>query len=245
MTSIEHDNDAGLAGFTAAWETEIDRQLRARHGWVMLGLTNFHERPITSTRLAEVLGLSVSEAEALARQYSWPGTRTRAGDGLITVDPERAKSAARRQVQIGDRRFGVTGCGSDIFLYAPLVRPWLQLEETCTVTGTPIRITFTPGGVERVDPGGAVVAMPHPRILDQVPAPCGHLDEAVGDAGEIIEDVDASICAQWPLFSSAEAAQELMAHHPDGRVFLIREAWDLSFLRKWRDKMSALLDLGT
>ena len=123
MTSIEHDNDAGLAGFTAAWETEIERQLRANHGWVVLGLTNFHERPITSTRLAEVLGLSVSEAEALARQYSWPGTRTRVGDGLITVDPERATPAARRQVQIGDRRFGVTGCGPDIFLYAPLVHP--------------------------------------------------------------------------------------------------------------------------
>lgn len=240
MTSIEHDKDAGLADFMAAWETEIDR-MSANHGWVVLGLTNFGGRPIPSARLAEVLGRSVGEAEALARQYSWPGTRV--GDGLITVNPERAKSAARRQVQIGDRRFGVTGCGPDIFLYAPLVRPSLQLEETCTVTGTPIRIVFTPSGVERVDPGGAVVAMPHPRILDQVPAPCGHLDEAAGDAGEIIEDVDASICAQWPLFSSAEAAQGLMPHHPDGRVFPIREAWDLSFLRKWRDKMSALLDL--
>ena len=125
MTSIEHDNDAGLADFMAAWETEIDR-MNANHGWVVLGLTNFGERPIPSTRLAEVLGLPVSEAEALARQYSWPGTRV--GAGLITVNPERAKSAARRQVQIGDRRLGVTGCGPDIFLYAPLVRPSLQLD---------------------------------------------------------------------------------------------------------------------
>jgi hypothetical protein len=198
MTSTGHDTDAGLAGFTAAWEAEIDRQLRASHGWVVLGLTNFHERPIPSTRLAGVLGLSVSDAEAMARHYAWPGTRTRVGDGLITVSPEPATSAARRHVQIGDRRFGVTGCGPDIFLYAPLVRPWLRLEETCTVEGTPIRIVFTPTGVESVDPGGAVVAMPHPRILDQVQAPCGHLDQAAGDAAEIIEDVDASICAQWP-----------------------------------------------
>jgi hypothetical protein len=243
MTNTGHDNDPGLADFTAGWETEIDRQLRANHGWVVLGLSNFHQRPITSTRLAEVLDLSVSEAEALARQYSWPGTRTRAVDGVITVNPGHARSAARRQVQIGDRRFGVTGCGPDIFLYAPLVRPSLQLEETCTVTGTPIRIVFTPAGVQSVDPGGAVVAMPHPRILDHVPTPCGHIDHAAGDAGEIIEDVDASICAQWPLFSSAEAAQGLMAHHPGSRVFPIREAWDLSFLRSWRDKMSAVLDL--
>lgn len=113
----------------------------------------------------------MSEAEALARQYSWPGTR--AEDGLITVNPERAKSAARRQVRIGDRRFGVIGCGPDIFLSAPLARPSLQLEEICTVTGTPIRIVVTPSGVERADPSGAVVAMPHPRILDQVQAPAG------------------------------------------------------------------------
>lgn len=244
MTSTGHDNDAGLAGFMAAWEAEIGRQLGANHGWVVLGLTNFHERPIASTHLAEVLGLPVSEAEALARQYRWPGTRTRVRDGLITVTTERAKPAARRHVQIGERRFGVTGCGPDIFLYAPLVRPWLRLEETCAVTGTPIRLVFSPSGVKSADPGGAVVALPHPQILDQVPAPCGHLGETAGDAAEIIEDVDANICAQWPLFSSAEAAQGLMAHHPDARVFPIREAWDLSFLRRWRDKMSALLDPG-
>ena len=231
MTSIRHDTDTGPAGFSE----------KITVTYAVIGLTNFGEKPVPSTRLAEVLGRPVAEAEALARQWGWPGTR--AEDGLISVKPERAKSAARRQVRIGDRRFGVTGCAPDIFLYAPLVRPWLQLEETCTVTGTPIRITFTPGGVERVDPGGAVVAMPHPRILDQVPAPCGHLDEAAGDAGEIVEDVDASICAQWPLFSSAEAAQGWLAAHPGGRVFPVRQAWDLSFHREWRDRMSALLNL--
>lgn len=33
-----------------------------------------------------------------------------------------------------NRRFGVTGCGPDIFFYAPLVRTTLHREETCTVT---------------------------------------------------------------------------------------------------------------
>ena len=237
MSTIGHDTDASLADFLAGWDKRYREAEQMPVGFaVWVALTNFGERPVQSTRLAEILGRPVGEAEALARQF---------GDGLITVNPERAEPAARRQLQIGDRRFGVTGCGPDIFLYAPLVRPSLRLEETCTVTGTPIRIVFTPAGVESVDPGGAVVAMPHPRILDQVQAPCGHLHQAAGDAGEIIEDVDASICAQWPLFSSAEAAQGLMAQHPDGRVFPIREAWNLSFLRKWRDKMSALLHPGT
>jgi hypothetical protein len=87
--------------------------------------------------------------------------------------------------------------------------------------------------------------MPHPRILDQVPAPCGHLGAVAGNAWETIEDVDTSICAQWPLFSSAKAARGLMARHPDGRVFPIRQSWELGFLRKWRGRMSAVLDPGS
>jgi hypothetical protein len=127
MTSIEHDNDASLADFTAECGRSITDE-RVTVGLAVIGLTNFGERPVPSTRLAEVLGRPVSEAEALARQWGWPGTRVE--DGLITVNPERAKSTARRHVRIGDRRFGVTGCAPDIFTYAPLVRPSLQVEET-------------------------------------------------------------------------------------------------------------------
>jgi len=46
-----------------------------------------------------------------------------------------------------------------------------------------------------------------------------------------------------PLFSCAEAAQGWLDAHPGGRVFPIREAWDLSPYRDYRDRMSALLDL--
>src|SRR5579859_7101180 len=160
MSNIEYDNDAGRADFMASWRriTTDDTAGQYTAAFVLIGLTNFGERPVTSARLAEALGWPVSAAEGLARrQWSWPGTRVK--DGLITVNPARILSAPRRQLQIGDRRFGVTGCAPDVFLYAPLVRPSLQLEETCTVTGTPIRIVFTPNGVERVDPSGAVVAM--------------------------------------------------------------------------------------
>lgn len=232
MSNIEHDNDADLADFLAGWRTAFRTAFEDKH-WVtityaVIGLTNFGEKPVQSTRLAQVLGRSVSDAEALARQWGWPGTRVE--DGLISVDPERARSDARRYVQVGERRFGVTGCGTDIFQYAPLVRPSLHLEETCTTTGTPIRIVFTPDRVERVDPADTVLAMTHPQELDQ--------NEAAGD----IEDVDA-LCARAPLYSSAEAAQEWLAHFPGGRVFPISEAWDLSLFRDWRDKMSALLNL--
>jgi hypothetical protein len=176
MDNIEHDN-AGLAGFAAGWRRAFEDSEPITVTYAVIGLTNFGERPVPSVRLAEVLGRSVSEAEALARQWGWPGTRVE--DGLISVNPERARSTARRQVQVGNRRFGVTGCGGDIFLYAPLVRPSLLLEETCTVTGTPIQILFTPSLVERVDPTGAVLPMLPAQELDRT-------------EGMHIEDIDAN-----------------------------------------------------
>lgn len=228
MSDIEHDADASVADFTAAWRRGFEEDTPVTVTYAVIGLTNFGEKPVQSTRLAEVLGQSVSEAEAVARQWGWPGTRVE--DGLITVNPERARSATRRYVQVGDRRLGVTGCGPDIFMYAPLVRPSLHVEEICTATGAPIRIVFTPSRVERVEPSGAVMAIWHPQ----------EAREKFEKAGDV-EDVDANLCVETPLFSSAEAAQGWMAAYPGGRVFPIREAWDL--FRPWRDHMSALLNL--
>ena len=167
MSTVQHSNskDTGLAEFTAGWNAVFEDIEWITVTFAVVGLTNYGEKPVPSTRLAEVLGRSVCEAEALARQWGPPGTRVE--DGLISVSPERARSAARRQVQVGDRLFGVSGCGPDIFGYAPLVRPSLQLEETCTTTGTPIRILFTPSRVERVEPSGAVVAIPRPQEVGE------------------------------------------------------------------------------
>jgi alkylmercury lyase len=237
MSTTEHDNDASLADFLAGWSKQLHEWLPVA-GFAVMGLTNFGEHPVESTRLAEVLGRSVSEAEALAHGHCTTGKPlededqrlTRVEDGLITFNPDRAKSAARRQLQIGDRRVGMTGCAPDVILYAPLVRPFLQVEETCPATGTPIRIVFTPRGVEYVEPAGAVVPMPPVQILDGADAMTAH-------------EVDINICAQCPFYSSADAAQGWLAAHLGGRVFSVREAWGLGVIRGWRDRMSALLDL--
>ena len=177
-SDVEHNNDTDIAGFEARWRTALEDNDWITVTYAVVGLTNFGERPIQSVRLAEVLGRPVSEAEALARQWGWPGTQVE--DGLIFVNPERARSAARRRVQVGDRRFGVSGCAGDIFLYAPLVRPSLHLEETCTTTGTPIRIVFTPIRVEHVDPSSAVVPLPPAQELKRT-------------EGMQIEDIDANL----------------------------------------------------
>lgn len=231
MSTFEHDNDAGLAGFLAGWDTRYrDAEHMPVEFAVWVALTNFGEHPVQSTRLAEVLGSPVGEVEALARQWVfWPGIRVE--DGLITFNPERAEPTARRQLRIGDRRFGIPCCAIDMLMYASLVRPSLQVAETCPATGTPIRVVFTPSGVESADPAGAVLPVPPPREFDRI-----------GLERMTPAEVDASLCAQLPFYSSAEAAQGWLAAHPGGRVFPVREAWDLSFHQAWRDRMSALLN---
>lgn len=229
ISTVELDTDASLADFLAGWNRLVRDYVRPE-GFAVIGLTNFGERPLPSTRLAEVLGLSVNEAETLARRWTWPAARV--ANGLISLDAERSRLASRRQLQIGDRRFGVTGCAPDVFLYAPLVRPSLRVEEICPATGTPIRIVFTPGGVESVDPPGAVMPVPPAYEVDQI--------EGMGTASC---NADATLCAECPFYSSTEAAQEWLAAHRGGRVFPVREAWDLSVHREWRDRMSALLKL--
>jgi alkylmercury lyase len=238
MSTIEHGADASLADFLAKldWASTSEP---FTFGWAVIGLTNFGERPLEIARLAEVLGMPVNEAEELMRRLGgWPGTRVE--NGIISVNPERAKSAPRRQLQVGERRFGVSGCAPDIFLYAPLLRPSVQVEETCPVTGTLIRIVFTPSRVEHVEPAGAVLPLPGPQ------SPLYSCAEAASTGEEVDADAcDASLCSQAPLFSSAEAAQGWLDAHPGGQVFPIREAWDLSAYRHYRDRMSALLGLGS
>lgn len=235
MSGIEHGSDAGLAGFLAKldWANTTEAITVSN---AIFGLTNFGERPVEITRLAEVLDIPVSKAEARARK--WGGAPiTRVENGIITVNPERAKTAPRRQLQIGDRRIGVTGCAPDIFLYAPLLRPPVEVEETCPVTGTPIRLVFTPTRVKHVEPAGTVLPLPGPQ------SPLYSVTEAASNGEEIDTDAcDAGPCSQAPLFSSAEAAQGWLDAHPGGRLFPIRQAWNLRAYRDYRDRMSALLN---
>jgi len=92
--------------------------------------------------------------------------------------------------------------------------------------------------VEHVEPASAVLPLPGPQ------SPLYSCAEAASNGEQIDADAcDANLCSQAPLFSSAEAAQGWLDTHPGGRVFPIRQAWDLSAYRDYRDRMSALLDL--
>jgi alkylmercury lyase len=147
-------------------------------GIAVIALTDWGERPVPSTHLAEALGLSIGEVGARAQGNCTIGTPVedpedtlfRVEDGLITFklhfDPERP---TRRQLQIGDRRVRTTvGCAPDVLLYAPLLHRFVQVEETCPATGTPMRLMFTPSGVKSVDPAGVAVPIPPPKDFDRI-----------------------------------------------------------------------------
>jgi hypothetical protein len=79
MTS-EYGNDAGLAGFLAGANTPKWITVT----YAVIALTNFGERPVPSTRLAEILGRPVGEAEALARQRDGQARGPRTGSSPST-----------------------------------------------------------------------------------------------------------------------------------------------------------------
>jgi Alkylmercury lyase len=97
-----------------------------------------------------------------------------------------------------------------------------RVEDTCPVTGTPIRIDFSPAGVERVDPPEAVVAMISPEVANRY-----------GDAD--IEQVNREVCSQQPFFASTAAGQKWLSTHPGGRVIPVREVLQLPLFTYVRD----------
>src|SRR6266536_3592213 len=88
-------------------------------------------------------------------------------------------------------------CASDTFeLPVMLGRPSVT-ESVCPVIGQPVRVDITPDQVVTVDPPAAVVSKIRP-------------DHAV-------DDVRAEICNLGSFFSSAAAAGDWLASHPEGR----------------------------
>jgi hypothetical protein len=104
MTSIEHDNDAGLAGFLAGYRAGAGDAdpVPITVTYAVIGLTNFGEQPVPSTRLAEILGRPAGEAEAPARQWAGPARRWRTGSSPLTSSaPGRLPGVTSRSVTAG------------------------------------------------------------------------------------------------------------------------------------------------
>jgi len=206
--------------FDRKW-LEIIRQFPwIKATYALIGLTRLGERPTTVERLAAVLERPEDEAIELA----WQASRVRPDpQGRIHLEaPFGGGGPSRRKLYVGEREIPVSGCGPDLFPAAVVLDVPFRVEDTCQATGTPIRIEFSPAGVERVDPPEAVVAMISPDVASRY-----------SEAN--IEQVNREVCSQQPFFVSTQAAQAWLTTHPGGRVIPVRDVLDLPLFTHVRD----------
>jgi hypothetical protein len=207
--------------FDRKWLEIVTRLSWIEATYALIGLTRLGERPTTVERLAAALGRPEEEAIRLA----WKASRVRPDEeGRIHLGAAFGGSGgpSRRTLHVGDGEIAVSGCAPDLLPAAAVLDVPFRVEDTCPVTGAPIRIEFVPGGVERVDPPEAVVAMVSPKVASEY--------------GETeIEQVNQHVCSQQPFFASTEAAQGWLAAHPGGRVFPVREMANRPFFTHARD----------
>lgn len=124
-------------------------------------------------------------------------------DGNI-VGAGIALNPTRRRFQVNGRRL-FTWCAMDTLIFPMILNQTARVVSTCPATGIPIRLTVAPGGVEHLEPAGAVVSLPR-------------LSEACCD-------VRADFCNQVHFFSSSDAATSWLSERPGATILSIEEAW--------------------
>jgi alkylmercury lyase len=110
-----------------------------------------------------------------------------------------------------DYRFVVDGktlytwCASDTLFFTIILGKETVVESACPVTGVPVRLEVTPGGVTSVTPPEAVVSQRHRE--------------------DLVRDLRADVCDHGHFFASAAAAAQWVAEHPEGKVLSIADAF--------------------
>jgi hypothetical protein len=189
------------------------------------GLTRLGEHPAPLDRLALVLGRTEDETAALVRD----NTTARIDDGLVHWDDPFPGDHLRRTLHVGDREVPMrSGCAPDLPLLAAVLDVPFRVEDSCPVTGVPIRIDFVPDGVERVDPPTTVVPLLALRDIRRV-------------MGGSFEQIDATVCTYQPFFASAHAAEGWLHDHPGGRVFAIADMFRRPWHAYFRDSLRPLV----
>ena len=152
-------------------------------------------RPVTPEAFAAVMGIAIEEARSYIDIARTMGLEIQDGavvGAVLTLRPTPYRFRIR-----GNDLY--TWCGFDaLFLPIMLGEP-AQVASTCSVTGTPIRLTVQADGtVSDAIPGTVVVGI----VGEQIAASCS----VVGP--------DSAICTQMPFFASREAGQRWLADHP-------------------------------
>jgi hypothetical protein len=221
-------NDQTLEEFDQGWVAALESTPFARLIVGLAGRTRLGERPAPLTRLAALVGRPAAETEALVREATSAHVE---GESVHWDDPFPGEHV-RRTLYVGGREIPMrSGCAPDLFVFAAVLDVPFHVEETCAVTGRPIRVDFAPDGCERVDPPETVSVL----------MPVGRLQESTTG---LLEDIDTRVCAHQPFLASAQAADPLLAAHPGSRAFTVREMFERPFVAHYRDHLRPLIHGG-
>jgi alkylmercury lyase len=219
MTDHRHVDD--LDEFDQGVLEVLQRTPFVRLVYGLSGLTRLGEHPAPLDRLALVLGRSEDETTTLLRD----NTTARIEDGLIHWDDPFPGDHVRRNLHIGDREVPMrSGCAPDLPLHAAVLDVPFRVEDTCSVTGTPIKIDFVPDGYAHLDPPTTVTVM----------LPLGDIRQVTGAS---FEQIDTGVCTHQPFFASTQAAAGWLQATPGGHVFTIAEMFERPWHTHFRDAL--------
>jgi hypothetical protein len=166
--------------------------------------------PATAAAVAERAGVTEQEAEASMK--AWPGVfhddkgQVTGFWGLaISQMPHRFHAAGGKPVY--------AWCALDPFLVVPVIGRPAFVESADPVTGEPVTMTVTPGGVTDLSPATAVTSLLRPD-------------------GPFGSDVVESFCYHVFNFASPESAQQWAAGRNDIILLPVADAFEVG-LRAW------------
>jgi alkylmercury lyase len=172
--------------------------------------------PVRVDRVAAASGWTAAEVRAeLARHpgVDWDDDGRIAGFGLTLQPTPHTFTFDTSGSVDGPGDLGTTGrtvyafCASDALTFPVILDLPGVVESTCPATGRRIRLELTPTEVVTVDPPTAVVSKLRPT--------------------EAVTDIRAEVCALGHIFSSAGAAADWLAAHPDGLVDTVADDFDI------------------
>ncbi len=166
-------------------------------------------QPVTRQALATATGLSESQIEEYIASVRREGVEVEDGTivGLaLSLRPTRHRFRVR-----GNDLY--TWCGFDTLFLPIILGEPAEVDSTCPVTGTEIRLTVEADGtVSAAHPATVVVGV----VGEEVTSCC----EAAGP--------DSAICTQMPFFATREAGERWLVDHPGVAILDLDDARDVA-----------------
>jgi alkylmercury lyase len=146
------------------------------------------------------------ERAARSRLEVWPNVE-RNGDGAVIAFLGLTLRQSAHSFSVDGRRLH-TWCAWDTLFLPALLDATATVGSTCAVTGAPVQLVVSPGGVERARPDELHVSFP-PLAATRV------------------SDITNSFCCHVHFLAGADATAAWQREHPDGYALDLDAAFEL------------------